>query len=63
MQPDADCTVRSMLERYAAVQEDVARFDLENKIVEEVDDWEDCRDRLASVLGEVDADEEDEESE
>lgn len=53
-----------MLQQYAAVQDDIARFDLENQIVQEVDGWETCRDRMAEVLGEDDEDEEeDEESE
>ena len=56
-QPDADCTVREMLDRYAAVQVDMANFELEAKIVRQVEDWEDCRDKLAEVLGEDDEEE------
>jgi hypothetical protein len=55
--PPADCTVRRMIERYAAVQENIARFDLESNIIEQVEGWENCRDRMAEVLGEDDGDE------
>jgi hypothetical protein len=59
VQPDADSTVRHMLHRYAAIQEDIARYELEKKMVKLVDGWECCRDQVAEVLGEDDEEEED----
>jgi hypothetical protein len=56
VQPDAQCTVRHMLHRYAAIQEDIARYELEKKMVKLVDGWECCRDQVAEVLGEDEED-------
>lgn len=50
VQPDEDCTVASMLQRHAAVKEDIARYDLETMVVEAVDGWETCRDRMAGMV-------------
>ena len=47
VQPDEDCTVKSMLQRHAAVREDIARYDLEHVVVEAVDGRETCRDWIA----------------